>query len=95
MNERKARLIGAIKRAHPRLTVQTKWSQFDEACSGISIHASHAATGNVLTASKGDYALEEMNDAEILTWVSERVAEFEGRQRTTRHAIATEREMGR
>ena len=95
MNERKARLVAAIKAAHPGLNVRTKWTMFDNDCSGIAIYAKHAATGNVLAASKGDYILDEMGEAAILAWVSERVAEFEGRQRTTRHAIATEREMGR
>jgi len=95
MNERKARLVAAIKTAHPELTVETEWSMFDNDISGISISASHAETGNVLAAGRRDDELDAMDEAAILAWVEKSVMEFEGRQRKTRHAIKTEREMGR
>lgn len=93
--ERKQQLVATIKATHPTLRVSTSWSMCDWDHSGIEIHAQHAATGNTLCASRDDAALDGMSDADVMAWVNGAVADFQGRQKRTRRAMAVEREMER
>lgn len=95
INERKARLVAAIKAAYPDVRVRTMWCSGDWDVSGIEISARHDATGNVLCASRRDDELDAMSEADVMAWARQAMMEFEGRQQSTRRAIRDEREMER
>jgi hypothetical protein len=91
-NDRKMRLVTAIKTSHPGVNVSTEWTSNDFDLFGIQISARHDTTGNFLSATRRDDEIDAMTEADVMAWVAKAVLDFEGRQKRTKDAIRIERE---